>query len=75
MNGAGYQLLAGSGLTKNENGCITGSNLFHLIEHIFKPVTLPDNVLIVVFQFYSRIFQWESGHMKHTRESTAIMSG
>ena len=51
MNGPGHQLLAGSGLTKNENSRIAGGNLLNLIENVIDLVTLTDNVFMVVFQF------------------------
>jgi hypothetical protein len=51
MNGPGHQLLAGSGLTENENGRIAGGNLFNFIENIIERVTLADNVLMIVLRF------------------------
>jgi hypothetical protein len=43
MNGPSDQFLAGSGLTQNENGRITGGNLLNLIENVIEPVTLTNN--------------------------------
>ena len=51
MNSTGNELFTGPGLPENQHNCITEGNLFNLIEHIIEPVTLTDNVLIVVFQF------------------------
>ena len=51
MNGSGDQLLAGSGLTKNEYGRVCRCNLLNLIEYVIQIVALADNVFKIVFQF------------------------
>ena len=50
MNGPGDQLFAGPGLPENQDDRIAAGNLFNLIEHVIEPVTLTDNVLMVVLQ-------------------------
>ena len=45
------QLLPRTGLTKDEDRCVRGSNLFRSIENILETIALPDNMLKSMFHF------------------------
>jgi hypothetical protein len=45
VDGMGNQLLAGAGLTLNQNRGVSGRNTFHLSKHGFKRRAVPDNLL------------------------------
>ena len=51
MDGGSDQLLSRTGLTKDEDCCVRGSDLLRSIEKILETITLPDNLAESMFHF------------------------
>src|SRR5450759_88199 len=51
MDGGSDQFLSRTGFPENEDRCVRRSNLFRSIENILETITLPENMLKLMFQF------------------------